>query len=332
MGTTTPNIGIYIPVTFETGYDQAFEEGMINVDQHDHSGGPNKGLPITSAGLSPFSVTYDKLNTNVADPTTGIGTSGTLLNQLVILGLLKNIFQLTPTTGFITKDGVNANCVTFQNSASITWTNPDGAAGNPSAVVNIAGISPIPVANGGTGLTSLTPFAIMLGGTTSTNPMQQVATLGNAGDLLVSQGAAMSPTFNSPVSLGQIGTATVTLTAAQFNALNATPIQILAAPGAGKVVIPVTITARTTLVTNFSGGGTVSLGYQSTASPIMASFNAANFQTLADSYYFANQNMTFGVPVAQTQNQPIYITSSGTSTSGTGSTVTFTLNYIVLTL
>ena len=65
MGQTTPNIGIYIPVTFETGYDQAFEAGMINVDQHDHSGGPNKGLPITSAGLSPFSVTFDKLKKEI---------------------------------------------------------------------------------------------------------------------------------------------------------------------------------------------------------------------------------------------------------------------------
>ncbi len=332
MGQTTPNIGLYIPAAGESNYDQAFEAGMINLDQHDHSGGPNKGLPITSAGLSPFSVTYDKLNTNVVDPTTGIGTSGTFLNQIVILDLLKNIFKLAPVSGFITKDGILAHARTFVDTATIQWTNKDGVGGDPKADVLIGGLSPIAVANGGTGLTTLTPYAIMLGGTGATTPMQQVASVGSAGDLLESQGAGMPPIFVSPTSLGQIGTATVTLTAAQFNALNVTPMLILASPGAGKVIIPVTITARTTLAANFVGGGTVSLGYQTTGSPIMASFNAANFQTIVDSYYFANQNMTFGVSVASTQDKPVYISSTGAATGGVGSTVTFVLNYIVLTL
>jgi hypothetical protein len=61
--TTTPNIGIYIPSDGETGYGASFQSGMINIDQHDHSGGPNKGLPIvptipdattTSKGIAQF--------------------------------------------------------------------------------------------------------------------------------------------------------------------------------------------------------------------------------------------------------------------------------------
>jgi len=137
MGTTTPNISIYIPAAGETNYDASFAAGMVNIDQHDHSGGPNKGVPIATSGIADGSITYNKLNANVADTTTGIGTSGALgANQLAILGLLKNIYQIATTAGFIAKNGSLATARTFQNTPTITWTNPDGSAGNPSASVN----------------------------------------------------------------------------------------------------------------------------------------------------------------------------------------------------
>ena len=109
MGQFTPYIGLYIPVAGETNYDDSFASGMINLDQHDHSGGPNKGVPITSSGLADFSVTYNKLAANVADITTGIGVNSTpgLQNQLQILGALRNIFTLgnTAAIGFLTMNG-----------------------------------------------------------------------------------------------------------------------------------------------------------------------------------------------------------------------------------
>ncbi len=132
MGVTTPNIGIYIPAAGETNYDASFAAGMVNLDQHDHSGGPNKGVLITGTGLADFSVTYNKLNANVADNTTGIGTSAILLNQLQILGLLKNIFQIPTTAGIITKDGSNAHARTIVGTAPVTVTNGDGVSGNPT--------------------------------------------------------------------------------------------------------------------------------------------------------------------------------------------------------
>jgi hypothetical protein len=137
MGQTTPNIGIYIPNAGETNYSDSFAAGMVNVDQHDHSGGPNKGVPIGSTGLADFSVTYNKLNANVVDLTTGIGVSGALPNQLQILGLLKNIYQLVTSAGFISKNGSAATARTFQSSGGqIDITNPDGAAGNPDFNLN----------------------------------------------------------------------------------------------------------------------------------------------------------------------------------------------------
>jgi hypothetical protein len=59
---------------------------------------------------------------------------------------------------------------------------------------------PVTVPNGGTGLTSLTPYAIMCGGTGSAANMQQVASLGSGGQLLTSQGSGALPTWTNPPS------------------------------------------------------------------------------------------------------------------------------------
>lgn len=201
MGTFTPNIGLYIPAAGETNYNDAFAQGMINLDQHDHTGGPNKGVPITSTGLANFSVTFDKLNSNVVDPTTGIGVNNTPGNQntLILLGILPNLFKLASamvSTGFISMNNTTVAARTFQNTSTVTWTNPDGVAGNPSAVVNLAGITPFPVANGGTGVTALVPDTIITGGTTTTGPVQQVSGVGSAGQVLTSSGSGL-PTWQS---------------------------------------------------------------------------------------------------------------------------------------
>jgi hypothetical protein len=133
MGQTTPNMNIYIPAAGETNYDQSFAAGMVNIDQHDHTGGPNKGVPISTGGIADGSITYQKLNANVVDTTTGIGTNvGPLANQIAAIGILKNLYQLSTATGFISKNGSAVQARTFQGTPNqIAITNPDGAAGNP---------------------------------------------------------------------------------------------------------------------------------------------------------------------------------------------------------
>jgi len=51
------------------------------------------------------------------------------------------------------------------------------------------------VAGGGTGVTSNTAYAVLTGGTTSTNPIQSIASVGTSGQCLVSGGAGALPTF-----------------------------------------------------------------------------------------------------------------------------------------
>lgn len=132
MGVTTPNISIYIPAAGETNYDSAFAAGMVNIDQHDHSGAPNKGVPISSAGIADFSITYNKLNANVVLAGGGLAVDSGTPNKLKVDGILLPIFQLA-ANGFIARTGATtAAARTLTGTANqITVTNGDGVAGNP---------------------------------------------------------------------------------------------------------------------------------------------------------------------------------------------------------
>jgi hypothetical protein len=59
---------------------------------------------------------------------------------------------------------------------------------------------PVSVANGGTGDTSLTAYAVLCGGTTSTNPVQPIASVGTATQVLTSNGPGALPTFQAASS------------------------------------------------------------------------------------------------------------------------------------
>lgn len=59
----------------------------------------------------------------------------------------------------------------------------------PASLINF----PVEVSEGGTGLQTLTPYAVIAGGTTTTGAMQQVAGVGTSGQVLSSQGAGALP-------------------------------------------------------------------------------------------------------------------------------------------
>lgn len=132
MGTTTPNIGLYIPADGETNYGTAFANGMLNLDTHDHSGPPNKGVPLSSAGLAAGSVTRDKLNANVLSP--GGGLSFDVNNAIQTDGLLKAIYGLG-ANGLVTRlSGTTAAARTLVSAdpTVLLINNGNGVAGNPT--------------------------------------------------------------------------------------------------------------------------------------------------------------------------------------------------------
>ena len=60
------------------------------------------------------------------------------------------------------------------------------------------------VADGGTGNSSATAYAVLCGGTSSTAALQSIASVGTSGQILTSNGAAALPTFQTPTGVGLV--------------------------------------------------------------------------------------------------------------------------------
>jgi hypothetical protein len=67
----------------------------------------------------------------------------------------------------------------------------DGA-GNFTGLAN-----PLTVSNGGLGVSANTVYSVLIAGTTTTNPIQSLASIGTAGQVLTSNGAGVPPTFQT---------------------------------------------------------------------------------------------------------------------------------------
>lgn len=77
MGTRTPNMSIYKPANGETVYDPSFSSGLDNIDGHDHSGAPNKGVQIGSSGIQDGAITPAKLSQEILAEATVQTTNAT---------------------------------------------------------------------------------------------------------------------------------------------------------------------------------------------------------------------------------------------------------------
>jgi hypothetical protein len=117
------------------------------------------------------------------------------------------------TTGQVLT-GVTSGAPTFQSpaSSSISITGDSGGALTGNAFTLTGGSTGLTfagsgttetlggtlgVAHGGTGDTSLTAYAVLTGGTTSTAAVQSVASVGTSGQVLTSNGAGALPTFQT---------------------------------------------------------------------------------------------------------------------------------------
>lgn len=145
MGTITSNIGIYIPANGEDFYGSSFAAGMQNVDLHDHSGGPNKGVPLSAAGIADGSITAVKFAMDVFVPGGGLtldgGTNALKLASaiLISLGGLGGNGILVNTGGAISATSFTAG------DSNIIISNNDGTGGSPTfslaAIPTVQGIN-----------------------------------------------------------------------------------------------------------------------------------------------------------------------------------------------
>ena len=124
--------------------------------------------------------------------------------------------------------------------------------------------NPIGVANGGIGSSSLTAYTPICGGTTSTGAVQSVASIGNAGNTLYSNGASALPSFSPYGTLVFLNAQTAS------NSANISFTSQITSTYSTYLVVMSTILAQTTgggvltMATSTNGGSSyASSGYQS---------------------------------------------------------------------
>ncbi len=171
--------------------------------------GAGVGATLTNAGVQ-ATFALDGVNppvgTNVLIKDTAIGMTSANegIYTVTNAGSAITNWILTRATSYDTAAEVNATgLILVQNGSTLVgtaWYNAativtvDTTAFNYSQFGNI--VFPINVANGGTGLSSLTAYGIMAAGTTSTGNMQQLG-LGNTGQVLQSNGSSALATFST---------------------------------------------------------------------------------------------------------------------------------------
>jgi hypothetical protein len=107
--------------------------------------------------------------------------------------------------------------------------------------LNTAG-TPIIVAEGGTGVATMTTaYAPVCAGTTATGALQVASTgLSTSGFVLTSNGSSALPSFQA--NTGGITTTSVSLTVAQIQGAHSSPVTLVAAQGSNTVIVVLNLT------------------------------------------------------------------------------------------
>lgn len=233
---------------------------------------------------------------------------------------LKAIADLS-STGLIARTGSGTAAVrTITASTGITVTNGDGVAGNPTVAV-----STVPVANGGTNITSYTVGDLLYAsGTTTLSKLADVDT----GNALISGGTNTAPSWGKigltthvtgtlPVANG--GTGTTTSTGSGSVVLSSAPTlssptfttPVLGTPSSGTLTnctsLPIDAGTTGTLPVSRGGSGVTTLtglAYGNGTSAFTAA-SAAQVVAVIGSTYVANAT---------------YATSAGSATTATSAT------------
>lgn len=104
----------------------------------------------------------------------------------------------TGASGTVLRGGGVGSASAFSTA---TYPSTAGTSGNlltsDGTNWNSSALATVTVPQGGTGDTSLTAYAVLCGGTTSTGNVQSIASVGTSGQVLTSNGAGALPTFQT---------------------------------------------------------------------------------------------------------------------------------------
>lgn len=184
----------------------------------------------------------------------------------------------------------------------VTDASTSGSASFAAVDVANAVTGTIAVANGGTGVASLTAYSPILAGTSSTGAFQQPASAGTAGQLFRSAGASAVATWTTATFPATAGTSGNVLTSDGTNWSSAAP----AAGGMTWSVITAdqNITVGNGYICNKAGLLTLTLPASPTAGNLFA---------------VTGINTATGWKIAQNANQQIFIGTSSTTIGAGGS-------------
>lgn len=100
---------------------------------------------------------------------------------------------------------------------------------------------------------------------------------GTAGFVLTSNGAGVTPSFQATSTAGSLQKATIDLSNSDIDTLNATPIQVIAAPAAGMIVTPVSWTVEVNTTGAYATSGLFfALVYNGSTTDTLGQVNADN--------------------------------------------------------
>lgn len=260
------------------------------------------------------------------DDLTAITTTGYFASQSADVELLNNgvwqweiedlvlIYYATNQIGFFTYDATTDAFVALADNGNLSNTLPSGDifVGNAS---NIA----------------------------TARAMSGDATISNTGVLtivnLAVTGAKMAA---NTVDFGQIAldvaaSATVTLSAAQILGMYATPVQLIAAPGAGKLILIDSILWDIAFVSaQYAAGGAIAAQYGNTVhgggSAASGTLAAASLNGVAASGFLSNAGSAglLNAP-ATVENTAVYLSNATAAFTTGDSTVTLYVRYRIVT-
>lgn len=370
-GTTAQQAGVIGSIRFNT--DMSVFEGTPDGVTWVPFAGGGSGVDTITGTLNQISVSSPTGNVTISiDPDPILpGTasvtlpSGTTAQRGSIAGSVR--FNSETNVIELTNDGSNWYTVLNTNNGvtSVTGTaDRITVTGTNNAVVDIAstyvgqtsisttGIitsgtwnaDVVTVPFGGTGVSSFTPYTPVCGGMLSTDPLQSVASLGNSGDILTSNGPGNLPTFEPPSGSGAgIFSVRVPITAAQWNTIRTTPFLVIPAQGANTVIMPFSMTLELVIEgVAFLGSGEFGLQYGNTPIFSGARFMRMNSSRISEIDYKAilayspvsdnnSSFMTFARDSSLCINTAMYMSSTSNFTGGTGATIYVNVSYVLLT-
>lgn len=199
----------------------------------------------------------------------------------------------------------NHNVLLGAGTATITNVAPSATSGVPLISQGAAAdpaFGTAVVAGGGTGITSATAYAVICGGTTSTNPFQSIASVGTSGQILTSNGAGALPTFQSASG------SSITLTGDTGGALASGSFTFNANTNCGSSVL-------------FAGAGTtLSLKVTDVGSNTLIGFRAGNGSLSGSANVSCGDNTLFALTsgssnAAVGHNGQVSVTTGSSNTS-----------------